>query len=138
VSPVHFFWGSFDLAVTRFSGRTAAPLKSNNSPNVAAWVMNEAYSHECSSIGFWPGNGGYGRAAFYAYAYPEPDGFAAAPVAPQGAAYNQDVGQFLIDYDTIRAAASPDDALLAFMQSTYEAAANNAKWERKALERAAC
>jgi len=137
VSPVHFFWGSFDLAVTRFSGRTAPPLKSNNSPNVAAWVMNEAYSHECSSIGFWPGNGGYGRAAFYAYAYPEPDGFAAAPVAPQGAAYNQDVGQFLIDYNTIRAAASPDDALLAFMQSTYEAAANNAKWERKALERAA-
>ena len=137
VSPVHFFWGSFDLAVTRFSGRTAPPLKSNNSPNVAAWVMNEAYSHECSSIGFWPGNGGYGRAAFYAYAYPEPDGFAAAPVAPQGAAYNQDVGQFLIDYNTIRAAASPDDALLAFMQSTYEAAADNAKWERKALERAA-
>src|SRR5581483_332855 len=137
VSPVHFFWGSFDLAVTRFSGRAAPPLNSSSTPNLAAWVMNEAYSHECSSIGFWPGNGGYGRAAFYAYAYPEPDGFAAAPVAPQGAAYNKDVGQFLIDYDTIRAAPSPDDALLAFMQSTYEAAANNAKWDRKALERAA-
>src|ERR1044072_6409717 len=135
VSPSHFFWGSFDLAVTRFSARAAPPLKSNNTPNVAAWVMNEAYSHECSSVGFWPGNGGYGRAAFYAYAYPEPDGFGAQPVRPQGAAYNADVGQFLLDYDTVRAAASPDDALLDFMQSTYEAAANRAGWDRKALER---
>ncbi|HMK79745.1 MAG TPA: DUF5996 family protein, partial [Xanthobacteraceae bacterium] len=135
-SPVHFFWGSFDLAVTRFSGRTAPPLKSNNTPNVAAWVMNEAYSHECASVGFWPGNGGYGRAAFYAYAYPEPEGFGAAPVVPPGAAYNAGVGQFLIDYDAIRAAASPDDALLGFCQSTYEAAANRAKWDRGALERA--
>ena len=106
VSPVHFFWGSFDLAVTRFSGRTAPPLTSNNTPHVADWVMNEAYSHECSSIGFWPGNGGYGRAAFYAYAYPEPDGFQCGTGrAAQGAAYNKDVGQFLIDYDAIRAAA---------------------------------
>ena len=135
VSPVHFFWGSFDLAVTRFSGRAAPPLKSNNSPNVAAWVMNEAYSHECSSVGFWPGNGGYGRAAFYAYAYPEPDGFGAQNVAPQGAAYNADVGQFLLDYDAVRTAASPDDALLDFMQSTYEAAANRGGWDRKDLER---
>ena len=134
-SPSHFFWGSFDLAVTRFSGRVAPPLKSNNTPNVAAWVMNEAYSHECASVGFWPGNGGYGRAAFYAYAYPEPDGFGAEPVAPAGAAYNADIGQFLIDYDAIRMAASPDDALLEFMQSTYEAAANRAAWDRKALER---
>ena len=134
-SPSHFFWGSFDLAVTRFSGRAAPPLRSNNTPNVAARVMNEAYSHECASVGFWPGNGGYGRAAFYAYAYPEPDGFGAEPVAPAGAAYNADVGQFLVDYDAIRTAASPDDALLAFMQSTYEAAANRAKWDRKALER---
>ncbi len=133
-SPVHFFWGSFDLAVTRFSGRAAPPLKSNATPNVAAWVMNEAYSHECSSVGFWPGSG-YGRAAFYAYAYPEPDGFGAEPVAPRGAAYNTDVGQFLIDYEAVRAAASPDDALLDFMQSTYEAAANRAAWDRKALER---
>jgi len=135
VSPVHFFWGSFDLAVTRFSGRAAPPLKSNNSPNVAAWVMNEAYSHECSSVGFWPGNGGYGRAAFYAYAYPEPDGFGAQAVRPQGAAYNADVGQFLLDYDAVRTAASPDDALLDFMQSTYEAAANRGGWDRKDLER---
>jgi len=135
VSPVHFFWGSFDLAVTRFSGRAAPPLKSNNSPNVAAWVMNEAYSHECSSVGFWPGNGGYGRAAFYAYAYPEPDGFGAQNVAPQGAAYNADVGQFLLDYDAVRTAVSPDDALLDFMQSTYEAAANRGGWDRKDLER---
>ena len=135
VSPSHFFWGSFDLAVTRFSGRAAPPLQSNNSPNVAAWVMNEAYSHECSSVGFWPGNGGYGRAAFYAYAYPEPDGFGAQNVAPQGAAYNADVGQFLLDYDAVRTAASPDDALLDFMQSTYEAAANRGGWDRKDLER---
>ena len=135
VSPVHFFWGSFDLAVTRFSGRAAPPLTSNNTPNVAAWVMNEAYSHECSSVGFWPG-AGYGRAAFYAYAYPEPEGFDAQPVRPQGAAYNADIGQFLIDYDAVRAAVSPDDALLDFMQSTYEAAANKANWDRKALERA--
>lgn len=135
-SPVHFFWGSFDLAVTRFSGRAAPPLKSNNTPNLAAWVMNEAYSHECSSLGFWPGNGGYGRAAFYSYAYPEPEGFGAEPVRPPGAAYNGDVGQFLIDYDAVRAAASPDDALLAFAQSTYEAAANKGAWDRQALERA--
>ena len=134
-SPVHFFWGSFDLAVTRFSGRAAPPLKSNNAPNVAAWVMNEAYSHECSSLGFWPGNGGYGRAAFYSYAYPEPGGFGAEPVRPAGAAYNGDVGQFLIDYEAIRVAPSPDDALLEFAQSTYEAAANKAEWDRKALER---
>ncbi len=135
VSPVHFFWGSFDLAVTRFSGRAAPPLTSNNTPNVAAWVMNEAYSHECASVGFWPG-AGYGRAAFYAYAYPEPDGFGAQKVAPREAAYNGDVGQFLLDYDAVRTAASPDDALLGFMQSTYEAAANLANWDRAALERA--
>jgi hypothetical protein len=134
-SPAHFFWGSFDLAVTRFSGRVAPPLNSTNTPNVAAWVMNEAYSHECSSVGFWPGNGGYGRAAFFAYAYPEPDGFGTAPVAPQGAAYNADIGQFLVDYDVVRRAASPDAALLDFMQSTHEAAANRGRWDRAALER---
>src|ERR1043165_2508783 len=134
VSPVHFFWGSFDLAVTRFSGRAAPPLKSSNTPNVAAWVMNEAYSHECSSVGFWPGNGGYGRASFYAYAYAEPDGFGAQKATPPGAASTPDVGQFLLDYDAVRTAASPDDALLDFMQSTYEAAANCGRWDRKALE----
>jgi uncharacterized protein DUF5996 len=137
VSPVHFFWGSFDLAVTRFSGGTAPPLSGSKTPNVALWVMQEAYSHECASVGFWPGNGGYGRAAFYAYAYPEPDGFGAAPVRPAGAAYNTDVGQFLLDYDAVRTAASPDDALLDFMQSTYEAAANKGGWDRTALERRA-
>ncbi len=134
-SPSHFFWGSFDLAVTRFSGRSAPPLTGSKTPNVAPWVMQEAYSHECASLGFWPGNGGYGRAAFYAYAYPEPEGFGAQPVRPKGAAYNADVGQFLLDYDAVRVAASPDDALLAFAQSTYEAAANRGKWDRKALER---
>ena len=137
VSPVHFFWGSFDLAVTRFTGRAAPPLTSSKSPNVGLWVMQEAYSHECSSVGFWPGNGGYGRASFYSYAYPEPEGFGQAPVRPQGAAYNTDVGQFLLDYDAVRTAASPDDALLDFMQSTYEAAANKGGWDRKALERPA-
>ena len=135
VSPVHFFWGSFDLAVTRFTGRLAPPLTSTKAVNVGLWVMQEAYSHECSSIGFWPGNGGYGKAAFYSYAYPEPDGFGAVPVRPQGAAYNGDVGQFLLDYDAVRTAASPDAALLEFMQSTYEAAANRGGWDRKALER---
>jgi hypothetical protein len=134
-SPSHFFWGSFDLALTRFSGHTAPRLSGSKTPNVADWVMNEAYSHECASVGFWPGNGGYGKAAFYAYAYPEPEGFAAAPVRPEGAAYNGDVGQFLLNYDTVRTAASPDDALLGFMQSTYEAGANCGRWDRSALER---
>src|SRR5438477_461061 len=115
--------------------RDAPPLQGSKTPNVASWVMQEAYSHECASLGFWPGNGGYGRAAFYAYAYPEPDGFGAEPVRPQGAAYNADVGQFLIDYDAVRQAASPDDALLDFAQSTYEAAANRGGWDRKVLER---
>ncbi len=137
VSPSHFFWGSFDLAVTRFSGRSAPTLQGSRTPNVALWVMNEAYSHECSSVGFWPGNGGYGKAAFYAYAYPEPEGFGAEPVRPAGAAYSADVGQFLIDYDAVRVAPSPDDALLDFMQSTYEAVANRATWDRAALERVA-
>jgi hypothetical protein len=135
MSPSHFFWGSFDLAVTRFSGRSAPALLGSKTPNVALWVMNEAYSHECSSVGFWPGNGGYGKAAFYSYAYPEPAGFGAEKVAPRGAAYSAEIGQFLIDYEAIRTAASPDAALLDFMQTTYEAAANRGGWERKGLER---
>src|ERR1043166_808469 len=135
VSPSHFFWGSFDLAVTRFTGRAAPRLTSSKAPNVGLWVMQEAYSHECSSVGFWPGNGGYGRASLYSYAYPEPAGFGEQPVRPAGAAYNSDVGQFLLDYDAVRTAASPDDVLLDFMQSTYEAAANRGGWDRKALER---
>jgi hypothetical protein len=135
VSPVHFFWGSFDLAVTRFTGRLAPPLTSSKAPNVGLWVMQEAYSHECSSFGFWPGNGGYSKAAFYSYVYPEPAGYGQSPVRPAGAAYNKDVGQFLLDYDAVRTAASPDEALLDFMQTTYEAAANNGAWDRRALER---
>ena len=133
-SPVHFFWGSFDMAVTRFSGRTAPPL-TRGAPNVGAWVMREAYSHEVSSCGFWPGNGGFGRAAFYAYAYPEPDGFSAAPVRPDAAYYDKGLGQFILPYDAVREADNPDETLLAFLQTTYEACADRAGWDRKALER---
>ena len=136
VSPVHFFWGSFDLAVTRFSGRVAPKLTSN-SPNLGAWVMQEAYSHEVSSAGFWPGNGGFGQAAFYSYAYPEPTGFADTTVRPTPAAYNQELGQFILPYDAVREAASPDECLLDFLQSSYEAAANLGGWDRAALECAA-
>jgi Family of unknown function (DUF5996) len=134
VSPVHFFWGSFDLAVTRFSGRTAAPPQSTT-PNVAARVMAEAYSHECSSCGFWPGNGGYGRAAFYAYAFPEPQGYSDARLTTAGAFYDKDAGQFILPYDIVRQTGDPDALLLGFLQETYAAAADLAKWDRKALER---
>jgi hypothetical protein len=134
VSPVHFFWGSFDLAVTRFSGRTAPPL-SSQSPNLGAWVVQEAYSHEVSSCGFWPGNGGFGKAAFYSYAYPEPAGFADAPARPAAAYYDQVLGQFILPYDAVRLAASPDACLMDFLQSTYAAAADLAHWDRAALER---
>jgi hypothetical protein len=135
VSPVHFFWGSFDLAVTRFSGRTAPRLESG-APHVAPWVMQEAYSHEVSSAGFWPGNGGFGQAAFYSYAYPEPAGFAAAPTVP-GAYYDQGLGQHILPYAAVRAAASPDALLLQFLRSSYAAAATLGGWDRTALERAA-
>jgi Family of unknown function (DUF5996) len=134
VSPVHFFWGSFDMAVTRFSGRTA-PAITSNSPNLGAWVMREAYSHEVSSCGFWPGNGGYGKAAFYAYAYPEPPGFGEFRIGPDAAAYDSDVGQFLLPYDAVRQSGTPDDDVLRFLQGSYEAAADLAKWDRTALER---
>jgi hypothetical protein len=134
VSPVHFFWGSFDLAVTRFSGRSA-PSLSSKSPHLGEWVMREAYSHEVSSCGFWPGNGGYGEAAFYSYAYPEPEGLGAVAVRPAAAAYNADLGQFILPYDAVRLAPSPDDDLLQFLGSTYDAAADLAQWDRSALER---
>jgi Family of unknown function (DUF5996) len=134
VSPVHFFWGSFDLAVTRFSGRTAPP-PTGHTPNVANWVMAEAYSHECSSCGFWPGNGGLGYPAFYAYAYPEPAGYGDARLKTAAASYNKDAGQFWLPYDAVRQARDPDALLLGFLQETYEAAANLAKWDRAALER---
>ena len=134
VSPVHFFWGGLDLAVTRFSGRTAPPLK-GETPNVAKWVMDEAYSHEVSSCGFWPGNGGYGRAAFYVYAYPEPAGYGATRLKTAEAAYDNNLGQFILPYDAVRQARDADALLLGFLQETYEAAADLAKWDRKALER---
>ena len=133
-SPVHFFWGSFDLAVTRFSGRTAPPPK-GVTPNVASWVMAEAYSHEVPSCGFWPGNGGYGRAAFYVYAYPEPTGYGAPSLTTSGAFYDRELGQFILPYDAVRRSANPDELLLGFLQETYVAAAELAKWDRKALER---
>jgi hypothetical protein len=133
-SPVHFFWGSFDLAATRFSGRTAPPPK-GHTPNVADWSMAEAYSHEEWSCGFWPGNGGYGRAAFYVYAYPEPAGYGDTRLASAGAFYDTDLGQFILPYDAVRQAVDPDALLLGFFQETYAAAADLAHWERKALER---
>lgn len=133
-SPVHFFWGSFDLAVTRFSGRAAPPPK-GNTPNVADWVMAEAYSHEVSSCGFWPGNGGYGRAAFYVYAYPEPAGYGDTRLRTADAFYDKGLGQFILPYDAVRQASDPDALLLGFLQETYTAAADLAKWDRKALER---
>jgi hypothetical protein len=134
VSPVHFFWGSFDLAVTRFSGRTAPPPK-GTTPNVANWVMAEAYSHEVSSCGFWPGNGGYGRAAFYVYAYPEPAGYGDTHLRTPAAFYDKGLGQFILPYDDVRQSRDPDAMLLEFFQETYAAAADQAKWDRTALER---
>lgn len=132
-SPVHFFWGSFDLAATRFSGRSA-PLFTGKAPGLAANVMQEAYSHEVSSAGFWPGGNGIEYAAFYSYAYPTPAGFKSRPVKPQGALFNETLGEFLLPYEVVRTAADPDGALLAFLQSTYEAAAESASWNRSELE----
>lgn len=134
VSPVHFFWGSFDLAVTRFSGRPAPP-PSGVTPNVAAWVMAEAYLHEVSSCGFWPGNGGYGRAAFYVYAYPEPPGYGELALSTSDGFYDKGLGQFILPYDAVRQSSDPDALLLGFLQETYESAANLAKWDRSGLER---
>jgi hypothetical protein len=132
-SPVHFFWGSFDLAVTRFSGRRA-PSHPGGIPNLSDAVVREAYSHEVSSAGFWPGGGPIDHAAFYSYAYPAPEGFAAAPVRPARAFFSKELGEFLLPYDAVRAAPDPDAALMEFLQSTYEAAANAGKWDRASLE----
>jgi uncharacterized protein DUF5996 len=132
-SPVHFFWGSFDMAVTRFSGRPAPPHP-GGAPGLSDVVMREAYSHEVSSAGFWPGGGATDYAAFYSYAYPEPAGFRTSRVAPDGAVYNEAIGEFLLPYAAVRAAPDPDAALLAFLQSTYAAAADAGKWDRAALE----
>lgn len=132
-SPVHFFWGGFDLAVTRFSGRAAPehpPL-----PNVAHHVVTEAYSHEVSSCGFWPGGGAVPDAAFYSYAYPEPGNFREFPVRPADAFYSTEMGEYLLPYEAVRRAADPDRVLLEFLQSTYEAAAETGHWDRASLER---
>jgi hypothetical protein len=132
-SPVHFFWGSFDLAVTRFSGRRA-PRHPGGVPHLPDAVAHEAYSHEVSSAGFWPGSGAIDYPAFYCYAYPEPAGFRATEVRPDAAFFSEAVGEFILPYDAMRTAVDPDQALLDFLQSTYEAAAVSAKWDRDALE----
>ena len=132
-SPVHFFWGAGDLAVTRFSGRRA-PEHPGGIPSLPDWVTREAYSHEVSSCGFWPGGGAIDYPAFYSYAYPAPPGFAEARGGPEGAFYNKDYGEFILPYDRVARAASPDETLLEFLQSTYEAAAMLGAWDRAALE----
>jgi Family of unknown function (DUF5996) len=133
-SPVHFFWGAPDLAVTRFSGRTA-PQHPGGIPGLPDWVTRDAYSHEVSSCGFWPGGGPVPYPAFYSYAYPEPAGYAQASIRPPAAFYSTDFREFILPYDAVREAESPDDTLLEFLQTTYEAAANMGKWDRAALER---
>jgi hypothetical protein len=134
-SPVHFFWGSFDLAVTRFSGRRA-PERNDPDP-VLRKIMQEAYSHEVISAGWWPGAGEMAGSAFYCYAAPPPEGFASQPVRPQAAFYHQQMGEFLLNYDDVRGAQSPTATLLEFLQSTYEAGATPGKWDRAALEQSA-
>jgi hypothetical protein len=133
VSPTHLFWGSFDLAVTRFSGRRA-PLHPGGIPNLPDEVTREAYSHEVSSAGFWPGGGPVDYAAFYSYAYPAPAGFAEAKVQPEEAAFDAALGEFILPYDSVRRAPDPEAALMAFLRSTYAAAADLGAWDRGALE----
>ncbi len=133
-SPIHFFWGSFDLAHTRFSGRRAPEHPSV--PGMPDRVVREAYSHECSSVGFWPGGGSIAGAAFYAYAYPEPAGYREAPIQPAKAFFSKELAEFILLYDDMRELPDPDQALLDFAQSTYEAAADLGRWNRPALERA--
>jgi hypothetical protein len=133
-SPVHYFWGAPDLAVTRFSGRRA-PEHPGGIPHLPDRITQDAYSHEVSSCGFWPGGGAVPYPAFYAYAYPEPAGFAGVRVRPDEAFYSTDLREFVLPYDVVRQAPSPDDALLDFLQTTYEAAANLAGWDRASLER---
>ena len=134
-SPVHFFWGSFDLAVTRFSGRRAPPFTPSGAvPNMPAAVELDAYSHECSSAGFWPGGQGVDYPAFYSYASPAPDGFSTASIRPADAFWNQDLGQYNLPYDAVRTADDPEQALMDFLVSSYEAAAKTGNWDRSALE----
>jgi hypothetical protein len=132
VSPIHLFWGALDLAVTRFSGREA-PMH-DPVPSIPLAIVRDAYSHEVSSAGFWPGGGGF-DAAFYSYAYPEPNGYGAAKVQPAEAFYSSDLREFFLPYEAMRNTESPDDALMQFLESTYEAAANLGGWDRQALER---
>ena len=132
-SPVHFFWGSFDLAVTRFSGRSA-PRHPGGVPNLPDAVAQEAYSHEVSSAGFWPGGGAIDYPAYYSYAYPAPEGFSAALVKPAAAFWSKELGEFLLPYDAVRTAADPRAMLMEFLQSTYDAAADLGQWNRAALE----
>ena len=132
-SPVHFFWGSFDLAVTRFSGRRA-PLHQGTVPYLPSAVLRVAYSLEVSSAGFWPGGGGIDYAAFYSYAYPEADGFRSATVKPKAAVYDATLGEFLLPYDAVRGAKDPERELLAFLETTYTAAADAAGWDRSTLD----
>jgi Family of unknown function (DUF5996) len=132
-SPVHFFWGSFDLAVTRFSGRPA-PRHPGGIPHLPDAVTREAYSQEVSSLGFWPGAEAMPEAIFYSYAYPEPKGFSQAQVKPPAAGYNSQFKEFILPYDAVRTATSPDDALLEFAQSAYDAASKLGEWDRAALE----
>jgi hypothetical protein len=134
-SPIHVFWGALDLAFTRFSGRTAPPHP-GGAPNCGPHVMHEAYSHEVSSCGYWPGPPG-DEGVFYAYAYPEPPGYRDAAMSVQGATWNDELGEFVLPYELVRTAADPDALLLDFLQSTYEAAATAAQWDREALERPA-
>ena len=133
-SPVHFFWGAFDLACTRFSGRRA-PLHPGGAPNCPDYVMHEAYSHECISAGFWPGGGSVPEPAFYAYAYPEPAGLPQARVLPAEARYDVGMREFVLPYEAVRTAARPDESVLSFLRSTYDAAADLAGWDRATLER---
>lgn len=129
VSPVHFFWGSFDLAVTRFSGRLATPREDADA------IQQEAYCREVISAGFWPGNGGYGAAAFYCYAAPVPEGLSGKSISPATAAWDTALGEYILKYDDVRLQASPEKALLEFIESAYSAAADSARWDRNLLER---
>ncbi|MEM7489022.1 MAG: DUF5996 family protein [Pseudomonadota bacterium] len=133
VSPVHLFWGSFDLAVTRFSGRPAPPHP-GGIPNLPDAITREAYSHEVSSAGFWPGGGGAEEAMFYSYAYPGPEGFGDRPVKPAAARWDASLGEFLLPYEAVRTATDPEAALMAFLQTTYDAAAETGGWDRTALD----
>jgi hypothetical protein len=135
-SPVHFFWGAFDLACTRFSGRTAPPHP-GGVPHLPDWAVREAYSHECISAGWWPGGGPLPEPAYYAYSYPEPPGFSQAAVSPPEAYYHADLKEFVLPYEAVRTAQHPEETLLQFLRTTYEAGANLGGWDRQALERTA-